>query len=52
MKDIFVDDFINETFNQDENDSAILKVKCYNPPNQIFQVLPVREKIKKYKLIG
>ena len=46
MNDIFVKDFNKKTFNQDDNDSAILKTKYYNPPNLIFQQLAVKEKVK------
>ena len=46
MNVIFVNDFSNETFNQDGNDSAILKKIYYNPPNLIFQHLPVEEKVR------
>ena len=51
MNDVFVNDFNNQTFNQDGNDSAILKIKCYNPTNlyhlPINQHLPIKEKVKK-----
>ena len=33
MNDVFVNDFNNQTLNQDGNDSAISKIKYYNPPN-------------------
>ena len=49
MNDRFVNDFNNRTFNQNGNDSAILKKKYYNPPNLIFQHLPVKEKIENLK---
>ena len=39
--------FNNQTFNQDGDESAILTIKYYNPPNLIFQHLPVKEKVKK-----
>ena len=44
--DVFVNVFKSQTFNQDGNDSAIWKIKFYNPPNLIFQHLPIKEKIK------
>ena len=44
---IYVEAFNNQTFNQDGNESAILKIKYYNPPDLIFQHLPVREKVTK-----
>ena len=46
MNDLFVNDFNNLTFNQIGNDSVIVKVKFYNPPNLLFQHLPVKEKVK------
>ena len=46
MNDIFVNDFNNETFNHDGNESAILKSKYYNPPSLKFQQLTVKEKVK------
>ena len=38
--------FNNQTFNQDGDESAILRIKHYNPRNLIFQHLPVKEKVK------
>ena len=46
MNDVLVNDLNNQTFNQDGNESAILKIKYYNPPNLIFQHLPIKEKVK------
>ena len=46
MNDVYVEAFNNETFNEDGNESAILRIKYYNPPNLIFQHLPVKEKVK------
>ena len=43
----FADAFNNETFNEEGDESAILTIKYYNPPDLIFQNLPVKEKIKK-----
>ena len=43
------DAFINQTFNQDGNESAILKMKYYNPPDLIFEHLPIKEKVKNRK---
>ena len=40
----FVDAFNNQTFNDGGDESAILRIKYYNPPNLIFQHLPVKEK--------
>ena len=42
---IFVIDFNNKTFNQDGNDSAILKTKHYIPPNLTFQHLTVKKEL-------
>ena len=46
MNDIYVEAFNNQTFNEDGDESAILTIKYYNPPNLIFQHLPVIEKVK------
>ena len=46
MNDVHVEAFTNQTFNQDGNESANLKFKNYNPPDLIFQHLPVKEKVK------
>ena len=46
MNDVYVEAFNNQSFNQDGNENAILKTKYYNPPNLIFQHLPVKEKVK------
>ena len=46
MNKTYVDAFNNQTFNQDGDESAILRIKYYNPPNLIFQHLPVKEKVK------
>ena len=50
MNDVFVKKFNNQTFNQDGNESAVLKNFEYNPPNLIFQHLPVKEKVKKVEV--
>ena len=46
MNIVYVEAFNNQTFNQDGDESAILRMKYYNPPNLIFQHLPVKEKVK------
>ena len=55
MNKTYVDAFNNQTFNQDGNESAILRIKYYNPPNLTFQHLPVfkhlKKNLKKLKLI-
>ena len=47
MNDVYVEAFNNQTFNQVGDESAMLRIKFYNPPNPIFQYLPVKEKVKK-----
>ena len=47
MNDVYVEAFNNQSFNEDGDESAILTIKYYNPPNLIFQHLPVKEKVKK-----
>ena len=36
----------NQTFNENSNESAILRVKQYNPRNLIFQHLPIKKRVK------
>ena len=36
----------NQTYNQDGDESGILRIKYYNPRNLIFQHLAVKEKVK------
>ena len=45
MNDVYVEAFNNQTFNQDGDESAILTIKFYNPPDLIIQHLPVKEKV-------
>ena len=47
MIDVFVEVFNNQTFNQDGDESALLRIKYYNPPNLIFHHLANKEKVKK-----
>ena len=47
MNHVYVEAFNNQTFNEDGDESAILTIKYYNPPDLIFQHLPVKEKVKK-----
>ena len=47
MNKTYVEAFNNQTFNEDGDESAILTIKYYNPPDLIFQHLPVKEKVKK-----
>ena len=46
MNNVYVEAFNNQTFNQDGDESAILRIKYYNPRNLMFQHLPVKEKVK------
>ena len=46
MNKTYVDAFNNQVFNQDGIESAILRIKYYNPPHLIFQNLPVKEKVE------
>ena len=52
MNKTFVEALNNQTFNEDGNESAILTLKYYNPPDPIFQHLPVKEKVKKIEVNG
>ena len=50
MNDVYVKAFNDQTFNKDGDESAILTIKYYNPPDLIFQHLPVKEKFEKIKV--
>ena len=50
MNDVYVKAFNNQTFNEDGDESAILTIKYYNPPDLIIQHLPVKEKVKKIEV--
>ena len=50
MNDVYVEAFNNQTFNRDGDESAILTIKYYNPPDLIFQQLPVKEKVKELEV--
>ena len=50
MNNVYVEAFNNQTFNQNGDESAILTIKYYNPPNRIFQHLPIKEKVKKVEV--
>ena len=50
MIDVYVRAFNDQTFNEDGDESAILTIKYYNPPDLIFQHLPVKEKIQKIEV--
>ena len=46
MNDVYEEAFTNQTFNQDGDESATIRIKYYNPLDLIFQHLPVEEKVK------
>ena len=46
MNNVYVEAFNNQTFNQDGDESGILRIKYYNPPSLLYQHLPVKEKVK------
>ena len=50
MNNVYVEAFNNQTFNQDGDESAILRMKYSNPRKLIFQHLPVKEKVKNVKV--
>ena len=50
MNDVYVEAFNNQTFNEDGNEAAILTIKYHNPPDLIFQHLPIKEKDKKIEV--
>ena len=50
MNDVYVEAFNNQTFNRDGDENAILTIKSYNPPDLVFQHLPVKEKVKKMEV--
>ena len=47
MNDVYVKAFNDQTFNEDGDESGVLTIKYYNPPDLIFQHLPIKEKVKK-----
>ena len=47
MKDVYVEAFNNQMFNEDGDESAILTIKYHNPPDLIFEHLPIKEKVEK-----
>ena len=46
MNDVCLEAFNLQIFNQDGNESAILKIYYYIPPDLMFQRLPIKEKVK------
>ena len=50
MNDVYIEAFNNQSFNEDGDESAILTIKYHNPPDLIFQHLPVKQKVKKIEV--
>ena len=50
-KDVYSEAFNNKSFNQDGNESGILKLKFYNPPNLIFNIYQLKKNLIIKKLI-
>ena len=50
MNNVYREAFNNQSFNKNGDESAILTIKYYNPPDLIFQHLPVKEKVKKIEV--
>ena len=50
MNKTYLEAFNNKTFNEDGEESAILTIKYYNPPDLIFQHLPVKGKVRKIEV--
>ena len=50
MNDVYVEAFNNQSLNEDGDESAISTIKYYNPPDLIFQHLPIEEKVKKLEV--
>ena len=51
-KDIFVEAFINQTFNQDGNESAILRINITINLFLYFNIYQLKKRLRKEKLIG
>ena len=51
MNNVYVEAFNNQSFNGNVDESAILTIKYHNPPDFIFQHLPIKEKVKKVEVI-
>ena len=51
INDVYVEAFNNRSFKQEGDESAILTIKYYNPPDLILQHLPVKEKVKKVSIM-
>ena len=51
MNHVYVEVFDNQTFNQNDKESAILRINCSNPETLLFQHKGVKEKVKNQELI-
>ena len=43
MNHVYVEAFNNQTFNQEDDENATLKIRYYNPLNSKIQRLPAKE---------
>ena len=43
MKDVYVEALNSQRLNENGNESAILRIKEYNPPNIIFEHLQIKK---------
>ena len=50
MNDVFVGVFIIQSFHQDGNQSAIVKLNIYKKPDLVFQLLPIRERVENIEI--
>ena len=50
MNGVYVEAFNNQSFDEDGDESGILTIKYHNPPDLIFQHLPLEEKVKKLEV--
>ena len=52
MNDVYVEAFNNQTFNQDGDESAILRIKYFTHITLYFNIYQLKKRLKKWKLIG
>ena len=50
MNDVYVEAFNNQSSNENGDESAILTIKYHNPPDLIFQHLPIKGKVQKVEV--
>ena len=50
INNLYAKAFSDQTSNQDGNENSFSKIKYYNPPNLLFQHLPVKGKVKNIEL--